>query len=123
MFDNDNHSNGIGLAKYKELQGKDGLLRSLKISEDRGISTDDPQLMAERIATYGSNAPRPIKIKTLWQLILEQLEDKTLRILIIACVASLAIGIWRDLEAYYGDGHVVILRKRGKYRNMNSWKE
>ncbi len=34
MFDNENHSNGVGLTKYKELQGKDGILRALKSSED-----------------------------------------------------------------------------------------
>jgi hypothetical protein len=63
MFDNDNHSNGVGLAKYKELQGKDGLLRALKTSEERGIIPDDAETMAERIKTYGTNAPRPVKIK------------------------------------------------------------
>ena len=108
MFDNDNHSNGAGLAKYKELQGKDGLLRSLKTSEEHGISTD-PQIMAERIETYGTNAPRPVKIKGLCELIMDQLEDKTLRILIIACIASLGIGIWRDLDAYYSEDKDVVL--------------
>ncbi len=54
--------------------------------------------MEERFARYGTNAPRPVKIKTLGELICEQLEDKTLRILMIACAASLAIGIWRDVE-------------------------
>ncbi len=135
MFDNDNHSNGVGLAKYKELQGKDGLLRALKTSEERGIIPDDAETMAERIKTYGTNAPRPVKIKALCELIMEQLEDKTLRILIIACIASLGIGIWRDLTAYYSedpDKHVVSLfcefsegyeRKKSNFdRSMNSWK-
>lgn len=109
MFDNDNHSNGVGLAKYKELQGKDGLCRALKTSEDRGISTDDPQQMAERMNIYDTNAPRPIKIKTLCELIIEQLEDKTIRILIISCIASLGIGVWRDVETAMDNKPIVIL--------------
>ena len=99
MFENDNHANGVGLSKYKELQGKDGLLRALKTSEESGISTEDPQVMAERIRMYETNAPRAVKIKTLCELIGDQFEDKTLRILILACIFSLGIGIWRDLDA------------------------
>jgi hypothetical protein len=33
MFDGDNHSDGKGLGKYKDMEGKDGLLRNLKTSE------------------------------------------------------------------------------------------
>ena len=61
---------------------------------------------------YGTNAPRPVKIKTLCELIWEQLEDKTLRILIIACAASLAIGIWRDIEATVKDNPLVSKKRK-----------
>jgi glutamate racemase len=59
--------------------------------------------------SYGTNAPRPIKIKSLCELICDQLEDKTLRILIIACAASLGIGIWRDVKTAM-DGKDIVIR-------------
>ena len=34
MFDGDNHSNNKGLSKYKDMGGKDGLLKNLKTTED-----------------------------------------------------------------------------------------
>jgi magnesium-transporting ATPase (P-type) len=111
MFDSDNHSNGLALDKYKKLNGKKGLLTSLKTSEGHGIVSDDSHLMADRMNTYGSNASRPIKIKTLWELIKEQLDDTTMKILIAATFVSLSIGIWRDLEAYYGHNTIVLFSK------------
>jgi len=107
MFDEDNHSNGLALEKYKKLNGKKGLLMSLKTSESQGISTDDQHLMTERMNEYGTNATRPVKIKSLCELIREQLNDTTMKILIVATFVSLTIGVWRDLEHYFGDDKVV----------------
>lgn len=101
MFDNDHHSNGIALAKYRKLNGKEGLLSSLKTSETYGIDSNDSELTSERINAYGTNAARPIKIKGLCELVKEQLEDTTLRILIGATILSLSIGLWRDFESYH----------------------
>ena len=107
MFDSDNHSNGLGLSKYKKLNGKKGLLTSLKTSETHGIASDDSHLMADRMNAYGTNAARPVKIKTLWELVKAQLDDTTMKILIAATFVSLSIGIWRDLEAYYARNTIV----------------
>lgn len=106
MFDGDNHSSGVGLNKYRELEGRDGVLRALKTSEDGGIDCDNEEVTTDRIKAYGTNAPRPVQIKTLCEIICESLEDKTLRILMIACVASLGIGIWRDLTHYFNNKEV-----------------
>lgn len=107
MFDNDSYSNGLALDRYKKLNGKKGLLTSLKSSETYGIASDDSHLMADRINSYGTNAAGSVKTKTLWELIKEQLDDITMKILIAAIVVSLSIGIWRDLEAYYGHNKIV----------------
>ena len=98
MFHGENHANGTGLKKYKDLGGNEGVLRSLKSDKDQGISSLPDELENRRIA-YGTNAPRPIRIKTLCQLIKEQLDDQTLKILIVSCIASLAVGIWQDIDA------------------------
>lgn len=108
MFDNDNHSTGEALEKYKKLDGKEGLLSYLKTSTEHGIASGDPNLMTERIDTYGTNAARPMKVKGLCTLIKEQLDDTTMKILIVATIISLSIGIWRDLQAYYGHNKVVL---------------
>lgn len=34
MFDEDNHSNGEGVKRYRDLKGKDGLLQALKTTEE-----------------------------------------------------------------------------------------
>jgi hypothetical protein len=34
MFDEDNHSNGVGLQKYREMNGKPELLKNLITSEE-----------------------------------------------------------------------------------------
>jgi Ca2+ transporting ATPase len=42
------------------------------------------------------NSKRPPKIRTLWELILENFEDRILQILLIAAFVSLVIGIWKE---------------------------
>jgi magnesium-transporting ATPase (P-type) len=107
MFDKDNHSSGLALDRYKKFNGKKELLTSLRTSETQGISSDDSHLMRERMNAYGTNAARPVKIKSLWELIKEQLDDTTMKILILATFVSLTIGIWRDLEHHFRNNRIV----------------
>lgn len=107
MFDGDNHSNGEGLKTYKDNGGAEGLLDGLKTSEEGGIRSNDKKTMNSRTRVFGTNAPKPVQIKTLCQLIKEQLDDQTLKILIVSCIASLAVGIWQDVTALLDKKDVV----------------
>lgn len=109
MFDGDNHSNGEGLKTYKNNGGAEGLLEALKTSEESGIQSNDERTMNSRAKVFGTNAPKPVQIKTLCQLIKEQLDDQTLKILIVSCIASLAVGIWQDVSTHLSNKPVVSL--------------
>ena len=52
--------------------------------------------MDERIRIYGTNAPKIIPTKSLCRLILEQLGDPILRILVIAALIALVLGISKE---------------------------
>jgi len=93
MFDADHHSSGAGLKIYQDHGGKEGLLRALNTSEEGGIQMTNARDIEERIRVYGSNDPKPVQIKSLFQLIKEQLDDQTLKILMVSCVLSLAVGV------------------------------
>jgi len=99
MFDGDHHSSGAGLKIYQDHGGKEGLLRALNTSEEGGIQMTNAREMEERIRVYGTNNPKPVQIKSLFELIKEQLNDQTLKILMVACALSLAVGIWQDIKA------------------------
>lgn len=122
MFDNDNHSSGVALDKYKKLNGKKGVFAALKTSESYGLASDDSHLLADRISTYGTNAARPVKIKSLCQLIKEQLDDTTMKILIAATFVSLAIGIWRDVTSHLKKERIVNFGSI-TCRSTNAWRE
>jgi len=109
MFKNGNHCNGVGLSKYKEIQGKSGLLRALRTSEEVGISPDNTSQMEERKRVYDSNAPRPMVIPSFCELVWEELHETVLRILIFSSIISLSIGIWRDVSASQKGDPIVFL--------------
>jgi Ca2+ transporting ATPase len=46
--------------------------------------------------SYGKNSKRPPKIRGLFELILENFEDRILQILLIAATVSLIIGVWKE---------------------------
>jgi magnesium-transporting ATPase (P-type) len=109
MFDADHHSTGVGLKIYQDHGGKEGLLRALNTSEEGGLQTNNARDIEKRGEVYGTNDPKPVQIKSLWQLIKEQLNDQTLKILIVSCIASLVVGIWKDISAYINTGKIVSL--------------
>lgn len=81
--------------KLDKLGGVEGVAKLLKSDVALGVSGDE---LAEddidrRVAAYGSNTFEYPPPKTLLQLMLEQLEDKTLQLLCFAAVISLVIGL------------------------------
>lgn len=45
---------------------------------------------------YGTNEPRPVAVKSLCQLVQEQLEDHVLRILIVSAFVALVLGVFKE---------------------------
>jgi len=52
--------------------------------------------MEERRKTYGTNFPKPIRIKSFCELASEQLQDTVLRILLISGTFALIFGTFEE---------------------------
>ncbi|GAV59710.1 E1-E2_ATPase domain-containing protein/Cation_ATPase_C domain-containing protein/Cation_ATPase_N domain-containing protein/Hydrolase domain-containing protein/CaATP_NAI domain-containing protein [Cephalotus follicularis] len=87
--------------------GVKGLAEILKTNLDRGIYGDDSDLLKRRNA-FGSNTYPRKKGRSFWRFLWEAWQDLTLIILIIAAVASLALGIKTEgiKEGWYDGGSI-----------------
>jgi Ca2+-transporting ATPase len=72
--------------------GPEGLCKALRTNIETGINWSD-QEKNDRVEAFGPNSFPPPKIKTLWELIMENFEDQINRILLGAAVVSLVIGV------------------------------
>jgi magnesium-transporting ATPase (P-type) len=82
------------------LGGSEGICTRLKTSSSTGISNFNDNQRRDRVAEFGPNSQIPPKIKTLFELIMENFDDKINRILLIAAIVSIVIGLiqhgWPD---------------------------
>lgn len=74
----------------EEMNGIEGIISALDTNAKTGI---EPATLNERQQVYGKNSFPPPKIKTLMELIMENFDDPINRILCIAAIVSLIIGI------------------------------
>ncbi|XP_017258402.1 calcium-transporting ATPase 9, plasma membrane-type isoform X3 [Daucus carota subsp. sativus] len=87
--------------------GVAGLSKMLNTHLDKGITADDDEL-SKRRSTFGSNTYPVKKGKTFWRFLWDAWQDLTLIILVIAAVASLALGIKTEgiKEGWYDGGSI-----------------
>lgn len=108
MFVLESIAGGKSLGSLKEMGGIDGLAGHLKSDKKTGIVMDK-QLNKKRKSFYGSNKPQVKKQRTFLEMVWEALEDTTLRILIIAALVSLIVGIWEDPEEGWLEGVAILI--------------
>ncbi|XP_061990308.1 calcium-transporting ATPase 10, plasma membrane-type-like isoform X2 [Rosa rugosa] len=84
-----------------------GLGELLKTSLEKGISGSDDDLLKRKTA-YGSNTYPRKKPRSFWRFLWEACQDLTLIILMVAAVASLALGIKTEgiKEGWYDGGSI-----------------
>jgi Ca2+ transporting ATPase len=75
---------------YQKQGGKDWLVNGLKTSAEEGINTASTPAREE---VYGNNKKKVIAAKTFWFFVEECLEDRLLRVLIIAGIFSMMIDV------------------------------
>ena len=128
--------------KLSKLGGVEGVAKLLKSDVKDGISNAEltEEDLQRRIAAFGSNTFEYPPPKTLIQLMLEQLEDKTLQLLCFAAVISLVIGLavtCHRQDYGYLEGIAIVLvvivvtmvssiidyNKERKFRELNSVKD
>ncbi|XP_059459519.1 calcium-transporting ATPase 10, plasma membrane-type-like [Corylus avellana] len=117
--------------------GVKGLSNLLKTNLEKGIQGDDTDLVKRRNA-FGSNVYPRKKGRTFWMFLWEAWQDLTLIILMVAAVASLALGIKTEgiKEGWYDGGSIafaVILvivvtavsdyRQSLQFQNLNEEKQ
>ncbi|XP_061990312.1 calcium-transporting ATPase 10, plasma membrane-type-like isoform X2 [Rosa rugosa] len=87
--------------------GVKGLGELLKTSLEKGIPGSDDDLLKRKTA-YGSNTYPRKKPRSFWRFLWEACQDLTLIILMVAAVASLALGIKTEgiKEGWYDGGSI-----------------
>jgi magnesium-transporting ATPase (P-type) len=73
--------------------GPEGICNSLKTNSATGIKNFNDQERQDRVGAFGPNSQVPPKIKTLFELIMENFDDQINRILLIAAIVSIIIGL------------------------------
>ena len=79
----------------KKLGDAQGIYKALDSRESYGIDMDSKKI-EERKHHFGENARRKFKQTTICEMIGDILEDKILRILLLAAFVSLVIGVWQE---------------------------
>ncbi|KAK3221270.1 hypothetical protein Dsin_008295 [Dipteronia sinensis] len=95
------------LTVLQQYGGVKGLSDLLKTNLDKGISGDDADLLKRRNG-FGSNTYPQKKGRSFWMFLWEAWQDLTLIILMVAAVASLALGIKTEgiKEGWYDGGSI-----------------
>ncbi|KAL4507213.1 hypothetical protein ABPG72_002006 [Tetrahymena utriculariae] len=95
LFQPDSIREGQSLKHIEDVGSVEGLLRTLKTHQKKGIDTSDISIQ-DRIQAFGQNENITKPPKTFWELVMECLEDDLLRILCVACFISLVIGCIKE---------------------------
>lgn len=95
------------VSALQQCGGVKGLSELLKTNLEKGIKGDDADLLKRKNA-FGSNTYPKKKGRSFWMFLWEAWQDLTLIILIVAAVASLALGIKSEgiKEGWYDGGSI-----------------
>ncbi|KXN66632.1 calcium-translocating P-type ATPase, partial [Conidiobolus coronatus NRRL 28638] len=81
--------------------GTSGIVQGLKANPELGLSSAEAsgslQEPSERQKLFGHNRLPPVKSKSIWELLYKAIKDKTLILLSIGAMISLAVGIYEDV--------------------------
>lgn len=84
------------------------LANSLRSDVKTGIEASDSDLQA-RDRAFGNNVPEQRQTKGFLELVWEELEDTTLRILILASIVSLSVGVWENPREGWMEGLAIMI--------------
>lgn len=95
LFGVQNINEGNSLEKYR-LYGKTGFLKGIQANESNGLDSSDKEDLNRRVKKYGTNERSQGIDLTLFDFIIDSLQDPMLRILILASIVSTVIGVCKD---------------------------
>jgi Ca2+ transporting ATPase len=96
IFQPDNINKGISQKEYKKLGGKKGVLNLFEVDEKVGLDTTNESLIQKLKLKYGDNVPKKVEITPFLHFVLEALNDEMLRVLLVAALVSLIIGLLQE---------------------------
>ena len=109
LFQPDNMRDGVSNKIITQLQGVGSIIRDLKTDIHKGINSKSQAELNEREAKFGKNLPVIKPLKSLWFFIKESFEDTMMRILSVAAIVSLAVGMYQDgVETGWMEGVAII---------------
>ncbi|KAI9319013.1 PMCA-type calcium-translocating P-type ATPase [Dichotomocladium elegans] len=85
----------------RRLGGIDGVCRSLRVDPHTGLSSAHQNDIEMRRRAFGDNTLPIATSKSIWQLMIASLDDKTLIMLTVAAIVSLIIGLWQDFSSQH----------------------
>jgi magnesium-transporting ATPase (P-type) len=96
-------------ALLETLGGVEGVASKLGVSTSTGLSSSNPADISARKAAFGENRLPKKREKNIFEFIWEAIQDKTLIILSVVAVISIAVGIYEtivknDGYPYYVEG-------------------
>ena len=80
------------LAGIAEYGGVSGIMESLETNQKTGLS-NEPHELERRKSSFGVNYIPPVPPKNFLALCFDAIQDKTLIILIVAAIVSIALGL------------------------------
>ncbi|KAJ3394883.1 hypothetical protein HDU84_005818 [Entophlyctis sp. JEL0112] len=131
-------------AQLAHMGSASGILKSLGVDENAGLSAKDSADIQRRKTTFGHNRLPAVKPRSLFYFMLKALEDKIIILLSVVSLVSLAIGIYEDVKTtdpservHWIEGFSVLvaviivvlassindLQKEKQFRKLNTKKE
>lgn len=86
-------SSGDAVAALKNLGGASGLARLLAVDTNKGISGETAD-RTTRQSLYGENRLPEVPTATLWDHFIDSVDDRDIKILVVAAVSSVIFGIF-----------------------------
>ena len=110
FFLQDNIRDNISLKNLHSISGITNLAAKLDTNLSSGLVTTDVVANQIRRANYGRNDPIRPPWKSIWDLIKEQFEDFMLRILTVAAIFSLIVGVIKEgIKTGWMEGFTIFL--------------
>ena len=109
LFLPDNIRDGVSNKIIAKLGGMKTVVAQLNTDILRGISVQSAEDTNARVASFGRNTPVTKPLKSLWFFIKEAFEDTMLRVLAVAAIISLVVGILQEgIETGWMEGVAII---------------
>ena len=110
IFNQDNILDGKSINLLHDFHSISNLAVLLETDLTLGLNTSNSISLNSRVKKFGKNNPIITVQKSIWRLIIEQFEDLMLKILTVAAIFSLIVGMIKDgVEKGWAEGLTIFI--------------